>query len=467
MISAEAFVADYRSGMQKCLEAVPPAQIAAATYKILEAYRQDKVVAVIGNGGSAATASHLACDLGKTILGRNPTPATRRFRVLALTDNTALLTAWANDVHYEAVFVEQLQAWLQPDDLLIAISASGNSPNICAAIDAARHLGVYTIGFLGFDGGRAADLVDLPLTVPSRDYGYVEDIHVVLSHMITAYLRDMLTVESMLRANNGSSARAKPPKALILAAGEGTRLLPLTLECPKPMLPIDGKPLLEHIVCWLRDHNIADMAINLHHRPQTIVDYMGDGARWGARLVHSYEEPLLGTAGAVRKLQPFLKDGPFVVVYGDILTDLDLTELLAFHRKAVERDPSTGITMSLYRVPNPTEVGLVGMDRTGRITRFVEKPRPEEVFTDLASAGILVMEPSVISRIPPDTFYDFGKHLFPQLLASGVSMYGWVIPKGAYLLDIGTHEKYAQAQWEWPGRHSVAVPAPTYTSMRA
>jgi NDP-sugar pyrophosphorylase family protein len=150
-------------------------------------------------------------------------------------------------------------------------------------------------------------------------------------------------------------------------------------------------------------------------------------------------------------LNGFVTGGPLVVMYGDVLTDLDLGALLTFHSQAMARDPLTRVTMSLYHVPNPTEVGLVGLDGYGRVTRFVEKPRLEQVFTDLANAGVLVIEPDIVDCIPPDTFYDFGQHLFPQLLQSGVSIYGWVIPQGTYLLDIGTPEKYAQAQKEWKG----------------
>jgi len=243
------------------------------------------------------------------------------------------------------------------------------------------------------------------------------------------------------------------PRALILAAGEGTRLRPLTLDRPKPMLPIAGRPLLEHTVRWLHSFGVREIAINLHYRRQAIVDYFGDGAAWDVRITYSEEDSILGTAGAVRKLAPFLAVGPFLVVYGDVLTDLDLQALLDHHRAAAARDPATLITMSLYHVPNPTEVGLVELDADGRITRFVEKPRPEEVFTDLASAGVLVAEPAVVDAIPPATFYDFGRDLFPRLLAQGASLYGWVIPPDAYLLDIGTPEKFAQAQREWPLRH--------------
>ncbi len=244
-----------------------------------------------------------------------------------------------------------------------------------------------------------------------------------------------------------------PLRALILAAGEGTRLRPLTLDRPKPMLPIAGRPLLEHTIHWLRGFGVREIAINLHYRRQAIVDHFGDGAAWDVRITYSDEDPILGTAGAVRKLASFLAVGSFIVVYGDVLTDLDLQALLDHHRAMVARDPATLITMSLYHVSNPTEVGLVGLDADGRITRFVEKPRAEEVFTDLASAGVLIAEPAVVDAIPPDTFYDLGRDLFPRLLAQGASLYGWVIPPEAYLLDIGTPEKFAQAQREWPRRH--------------
>ena len=241
----------------------------------------------------------------------------------------------------------------------------------------------------------------------------------------------------------------RTPKALVLAAGEGTRLRPLTLDRPKPMLPINGRPLLEYIIEWLRQHGIRDIAINLNYCPDVIVNYFGDGTGMDVRIAYSYENPILGTAGAARKLNGFLGDSPLVVMYGDVLTNMSLSALLAFHEQARERDPRTQVTMGLYHVPNPTEVGLVGLDETGKITRFVEKPRPDQVFTDLANTGVLVIEPDALKLIPPDTFYDFGQHLFPQLLLAGVSMYGWVIPHGTYLLDIGTPDKYAQAQREW------------------
>jgi NDP-sugar pyrophosphorylase family protein len=258
---------------------------------------------------------------------------------------------------------------------------------------------------------------------------------------------------------------------MILAAGEGTRLRPLTLERPKPMLPIGGRPLLEHLILWLRDHGITCLAINLHYKPDTVRAYFGDGAPWGVEITYSLEDPILGTAGAVKKLQDYFAD-TFVVVYGDLLTNMDLTRLIRFHNahkvpsvpsvpsgpsgSSVPSGPSGSsapfLTLALYRVSNPTECGLVALDGQGRIKRFVEKPPAQAVFTDLANAGIFILEPAVIDYIPPDTFYDFGHDLFPRLLREGVPMYGYPISEDEYLIDIGTLEKYQRAQRQWAGR---------------
>lgn len=257
---------------------------------------------------------------------------------------------------------------------------------------------------------------------------------------------------------NTTQRQHPPARAIVLAAGEGTRLRPLTLDRPKPMVPIAGAPLLDIALGWLRDQGLTEVAINLHYKPDVIVNYFGDGSAQGVRIHYSHEEKILGTAGAVRRIKEWVNGDPLVVVYGDVLTDLDLRAMLDFHRRQIKRDPSTAVTMSLYHVPNPTEVGLVGMDEAGKVQRFVEKPKPEEVFTDLANAGILVMQPEVLDLIPDDTFCDFGLHVFPMLLAAGMSIYGWVIPDDAYLLDIGSPEKYAQANREWPLRQKRRDP---------
>jgi mannose-1-phosphate guanylyltransferase len=214
------------------------------------------------------------------------------------------------------------------------------------------------------------------------------------------------------------------------------------------MLPIGGVPLLDILVRLLARHGVREIAINLHHKPDVVTDYFGDGLRWGVRLTYSHEEQILGTAGAVRRLQSFL-DERFFVLYGDVLTDLDLTGLAAFHEAK-----GAALTAALYRVPRPWECGIVGMDADGRIVRFVEKPPRDQVFSDLANAGVYVMEPSLIADIPPDTFYDFGHDLFPRLIARRVAIYGYPIGPNDYLLDIGSPDKYEQAQREWPKRIS-------------
>lgn len=235
-------------------------------------------------------------------------------------------------------------------------------------------------------------------------------------------------------------------KALILAAGKGTRLQDLTRNCPKPMLPVQGKPLLERVVCWLREHGIRDIAMNLHHCPEVITGHFGDGTAWDVQITYSYEETLLGTAGAAKRLARFL-DEPFVVAYGDVYTNLNLSRLMAAHRqysRVESRD--TLATLALYQVPNPTECGLVELAVDGRVMRFVEKPPPEQVFTDLANAGVMVCEPEILRFIPAETSFDFGRDLFPALLAAGKSMWGVAITPGEYLIDIGTPQAFQRAQ---------------------
>lgn len=235
-------------------------------------------------------------------------------------------------------------------------------------------------------------------------------------------------------------------KAMLLAAGEGTRLRPLTLDRPKPMLPLAGRPMLEYTIAWLHHHGITQIGINLYHRPEVVTDYFGDGSAFGVDIAYSVEETILGTAGGARRMSRFL-DCTFVLVYADVLTDLDLTKLVDFHHRHAA---GPHLTMTLYHVPNPSDCGIVSLDEHGKVIRFVEKPAIDDVFSDLAHAGVSVMDPELLQFVPPDRFYDFGRDLFPRLLQSGVPIYGWPLPDTAYLIDIGTPEKYARAQQEWP-----------------
>jgi mannose-1-phosphate guanylyltransferase/phosphomannomutase len=251
-------------------------------------------------------------------------------------------------------------------------------------------------------------------------------------------------------------------KALILAAGQGTRLRQLTARRAKPMLPIGGKPLLQHTVAWLRDHGVRQIAVNLHHYPGSIVGYFGDGARCDVALHYSYETTLLGTAGAAKHLEHFL-DETFVVVYGDVFTNLDLTRLAVDHARDVaaagSNPPAPGATMVLYRVGNPEECGLVATDVHGRVTRFVEKPPAGDVFTDLAFSGVLVCEPGVLAAVPPGQPFDFGHDLIPRLLAGGAPLYAKPLAAGEYVIDIGTLGGYLRAlRTAWTHAWPVALP---------
>jgi len=227
-------------------------------------------------------------------------------------------------------------------------------------------------------------------------------------------------------------------KAMILAAGEGTHLRPLTEHCPKPMLPVGGRPLLEYLLKLLCSHGVREVAINLHHRPEAVTSHLGDGSRLGMKIVYSHEERLLGTAGALRRMASFLDD-TFIVLCGDLLTDADFTSLAGFHRWR-----GAVATTALHRVEEPGRAGLVDAAPDGRILRFEEKPPRSRRFTNLACAGIYVFEPSVLNEIPERCPSDLGHDLFPCLINKGLPVYG--LEGVGQVLDIGSPERYALAQ---------------------
>lgn len=169
------------------LSAFPHDEVEVAADKLSEAYEEGRKVFLFGNGGSAALASHFACDLGKGTA--MPGRSHKRFKVMSLTDNIPLLTAWANDTSYEQVFAEQLRNFVQPGDIAFAISGSGNSPNILLGLDAAREAGAFNIGLAGFKGGKMKDLCDLCIVTPSDNMQIIEDLHVSVSHALFTILR--------------------------------------------------------------------------------------------------------------------------------------------------------------------------------------------------------------------------------------------------------------------------------------
>jgi D-sedoheptulose 7-phosphate isomerase len=180
----------YINDLCSALHAIPTLDIDAVRGSLESAFNEGRTVFIAGNGGSAATASHMACDFQKTTLAKEHERISKRIRCIALSDNMPLITAWGNDVSYNEVFGQQLRNLGNEGDTLLVITASGNSPNILNALEAARDRGVKTIGFLGFEGGKALALCDQAIVVRSSDFGIIEDAHSVLMHMVTAALRE-------------------------------------------------------------------------------------------------------------------------------------------------------------------------------------------------------------------------------------------------------------------------------------
>ena len=192
MQTASQFAKNYLTGLKAVLDRLPLAELEKLFTVIEEAHAAGKQIFVVGNGGSAATASHMMNDLNKGTLGHKGDAPWKRFKVIALTDNVSLMTAWANDTDYNTVFSEPLKNLANRGDVLIAISASGNSPNIITAVEVAKELGVKVLGLGGFTGGKLAQLADVCVVVPSNDYGPVEDVHMIIDHILVGYLYEKL-----------------------------------------------------------------------------------------------------------------------------------------------------------------------------------------------------------------------------------------------------------------------------------
>jgi mannose-1-phosphate guanylyltransferase len=223
-------------------------------------------------------------------------------------------------------------------------------------------------------------------------------------------------------------------KAVILVGGEGTRLRPLTFNTPKAMVPILNKPFLEYLLLYLKEHKVTDIILTMSYLPRRIQSYFGDGTGLGVHLTYLVEEQPLGTAGAVKNAESLL-DEPFFVTNGDIITGIDLSEMMSRHRKIKPR-----VSIALTPVDNPTIYGVVETEAKGMVKRFVEKPRPEEVTTNMINAGIYILEPEVLRYIPPSAPSMFERHLFPLLLEKGEPILSYA--STAYWIDIGTPEKY-------------------------
>src|SRR5256712_3384412 len=226
-------------------------------------------------------------------------------------------------------------------------------------------------------------------------------------------------------------------QAVVMAGGEGSRLRPLTINRPKPMVQTVNNPCLGPISHLLRRHGIDAAFVTLQYLASVIKDSYGDGGGLGMRLRYSVEETPLGTGGSVRQIGDDL-DGTFLVISGDALTDIDLSKIIAFHKQH-----EAAVTLTLVHVPNPLEYGVVITNEDGRIAKFLEKPSWGEVFSDTINTGIYVMEPRVLRQYAVGEVFDFSKDLFPKLLAEGEPLFGYVAD--GYWTDIGSIPEYARA----------------------
>src|SRR5450432_1463400 len=228
-------------------------------------------------------------------------------------------------------------------------------------------------------------------------------------------------------------------KAVVMAGGEGTRLRPMTANQPKPLLPVVNRPIMEHVLRLLRRHGFTDTVVTVQFLASLIRNYFGDGDELGMNLQYATEEKPLGTAGSVKNAEAELRDSRFVVISGDALTDIDLTDMARFHQTN-----NALVTVALARVPNPLEFGIVITAEDGRIQRFLEKPTWGQVFSDTVNTGLYVMEPEVLAEVPPGEVVDWSADVFPKLLKRGAPLFGYITED--YWEDVGTHETYLKAQ---------------------
>ncbi|MGV1005231.1 MAG: sugar phosphate nucleotidyltransferase [Candidatus Nanopelagicales bacterium] len=228
-------------------------------------------------------------------------------------------------------------------------------------------------------------------------------------------------------------------RAVVMAGGEGTRLRPLTTNVPKPLLPVVDRPIMEHILGLLVRHGITESVVTVQYLANSIREYFGDGADVGMKLSYATESVPLGTAGSVKNAQRELRGAPFLVVSGDAVTDLNLTELIRFHN-----EKHALVTVALSRKPNVVEFGNVITGEDGRIERFIEKPSWGQVFSDTVNTGIYVIESEVLELIPTDEVVDWSADIFPRLLAEDQPVYGYISED--YWEDVGTIESYLAVQ---------------------
>ena len=228
-------------------------------------------------------------------------------------------------------------------------------------------------------------------------------------------------------------------KAILLAAGLGTRLGEQGSGIPKGMIRVGGRPILERTVAWLREFGVEEIAINLHHRPDDITGFFGDGEAQGVLIRYSFEPTLLGTAGALRPLAAWLvEDGRFLVVYADNLINCDLLALTAVHERS-----QAAATVALFHREDVSASGVAELDGEGRIRAFREKPKSDETDSRWVNAGLIVCEPRVLDFVPGSGPADFGRDVLPALIEAGERVAGYRMGPQESLHWIDTPEDLA------------------------
>lgn len=208
-------------------------------------------------------------------------------------------------------------------------------------------------------------------------------------------------------------------KAIVMAGGRGSRLRPLTLTRPKPLVPVANRPVMAHILEWLRDHGFSEVLVTLHYRAADVCRAIGDGRSFGLKITYQVEEEPVGTAGSVKLAESWIANEPFLVASGDALTDVNLIRFIQRHRET-----GAWLTLGLKHVQDPSQYGVVELDGRGRVLRFQEKPGIGRAFSHLANTGIYCVEPEVLERVPRGQACDWSRDVFPQLLAEGLPLFG-------------------------------------------
>ena len=239
---------------------------------------------------------------------------------------------------------------------------------------------------------------------------------------------------------------------MLLAAGAGTRLRPLTYQLPKPLIPVANRPVIHYVLENLARHGIKEIIVNLFAHADQIRSYCGDGSRWGLRIQYSHEPTLMGTAGGLKKVESFFKGDSFFVMSGDGLSDINLSEMLAFHKKK-----RAFATMAVKSIEERFDYGVTLAEKNGKIKGFLEKPSWGDVFSNTVNTGIYLFEPEVFKYIPKNKVYDFGHHLWPKLLKSGRPIYAHAL--NSYWTDVGNLAEYRKSQIDFLDGHvRFAIP---------